>query len=194
MEKIEEPMYFQKGYYYHLYNRGINRGMIFFNEENYEYLIKILSETSMQYDMSIIAYCLLPNHYHILVRQNSDVTISKWIQYVFNKYVQSVNKQQQRQGSLFQGRVKRKSITSEKYLSEILFYIHLNPLKAKLVDDLEDWKYSNYHECVGKRTSLLWDEEFINKRYINVQNYKHELCEVIQDKSIFSEIEDYIFE
>ena len=111
----------------------------------------------------------------------------------FNKYVQSVNKQQNRRGSLFQGRVKRKIISSRRYISEILFYIHLNPLKAGLVKKLNEWQYSNYHECCGIRESNLYDKDFIIERYICRNNYCHELQQVIEDKDLHVRVEEYLF-
>ena len=79
---MDSKMYFQKGNYYHLYNRGINGNRIFFNDRNYIYLTKILSDTICKHKISIVAYCLMPNHYHLLLRQDSDIPASKWIQNV----------------------------------------------------------------------------------------------------------------
>ncbi len=89
----------------------------------------------------------MPNHYHILVKQEGDYPISKWIGVVFNsinKYAQRINRQTKQRGPLFESRFKHVHIDKENYLLEICRYIHLNPVKAKLVKNPSDWIGSDY--------------------------------------------------
>lgn len=88
-------MYLQ-GKYYHVYNRGCNKLSIFFNDDNYRFLIQKFIDTIEKYDIDIFAYCLMPNHYHLLVRQNSDISISKWLKTVFI-WIFSSNQQTRKQ-------------------------------------------------------------------------------------------------
>ena len=99
-------MKFLKGNFYHIYNRGCNKEPIFFKEENYLYLLRKFKKTYKKYGANIIAYCLMPNHYHILVEQKIEVPLSEWIRSIFIGYTQAINKQQNRKGTLFEGRAK----------------------------------------------------------------------------------------
>ena len=79
--------------YYHIYNRGIDGNPIFFNEDNYLYFIRLLNNNHKRYDISVLVYCLIPNHYHLLVYQNSEITSSRFMQSLNNAFVQGIHKQ-----------------------------------------------------------------------------------------------------
>ena len=113
----------------------------------------------------MIAYCLMPNHYHFLLRQETEVPLSKFISLLFNAYVQPVNRQQGRRGTLFERRFKHVWVDLEEYLVHLYRDIHLNPWKAKLVSQLEDWPYSNYLEWIGQRAETLQDQTFRRDRF-----------------------------
>ena len=89
------------GHYYHVYNRGCNRQPIFANAGNYLFLLRRAKSFLVSYPLSVIAYCLMPNHYHFLLRQETDQVLSKFVNVLFNAYVQAVNRQQGRKGTLF---------------------------------------------------------------------------------------------
>ncbi|MFQ5419579.1 MAG: transposase, partial [Anaerolineae bacterium] len=97
---------FTTGHYYHIYNRGANRERIFFSKDNYLYFLKLLKKYSRKYQIAIIAYCLMPNHYHFLLRQDGETPISRFIGVLFNAYAQALNQQIGRSGALFEGRFK----------------------------------------------------------------------------------------
>ena len=137
---------FTQGQYYHLYNRGAGKGKIFFNDGNYQYLLRLVKEYYQKHGATVIAYCLMPNHYHFLLRQETDEPLSEFMQVLFNAYVQALNLQQGRTGTLFEGRFKHRRVDQWEYLMILCRYIHLNPVKAKLVTRPEDWAYSNYRE------------------------------------------------
>jgi putative transposase len=146
---------FTQGQYYHVYNRGAGKSKIFYTEDNYRYLLELMRRYLGKYGISVIAYCLMPNHYHFLLLQLTDMPISKFINVLFNAYVQALNLQQSRTGTLFEGRFKHVCVDEWKYLSHLCRYIHRNPVKAGLVIAPEDWAYSNFREWVGLRNSLL---------------------------------------
>ena len=111
---MNEPLL--KDHIYHFFNRGCNKEKIFFNEGNYTYLLKKIKESYRKYGVGILAYCLMPNHYHFLLRQETDRPLSDWIQALFNGYVQAVNKQVGRSGALFEGRAKHVLVDRDEYL------------------------------------------------------------------------------
>ena len=82
---------FARGQYYHIYNRGAGKSKIFFIEDNYRYLLKLMQRYMGKYSVSVIAYCLMPNHYHFLLMQLTGEPLSKFINVLFNAYVQALN-------------------------------------------------------------------------------------------------------
>ncbi|HQV95104.1 MAG TPA: transposase [Anaerolineales bacterium] len=163
---------FTQGQYYHVYNRGAGKSKIFYTEDNYRYLLELMRRYLGKYGISVIAYCLMPNHYHFLLLQLTDMPISKFINVLFNAYVQALNLQQSRTGTLFEGRFKHVCVDEWKYLSHLCRYIHRNPVKAGLVIAPEDWAYSNFREWVGLRNSLLKNDEFIQTHFPDPEEYR----------------------
>ncbi|NQV37449.1 MAG: transposase [Candidatus Marinimicrobia bacterium] len=164
-------MKYYKENYYHIYNRGIDGKSIFFNRENYVYFIRLLKRYSKRYDISILAYCLIPNHYHLLVYQNSDISISNFIQSLNNAFVQGINRQLKRKGTLFEGRAKSKHINKEEYLMHLCRYIHLNPVKHNLVSNGKDWEFSNYLVCLKRDIDNITELGFIEDLVGSTKNY-----------------------
>ncbi|MCL5999371.1 MAG: transposase [Chloroflexi bacterium] len=146
--------------------------MIFFNPGNYEYCLRLSKQYAQKYGIAIIAYCLMPNHYHFLIRQETEQPPSKFINALFSAYVQAVNVQQQRKGTLFESRFRHVTVDREEYLTHLCRYIHLNPVKANLVDQPSEWPYSNYLEWVGCRAGTLVDRTFIHQFFKDSAAYR----------------------
>jgi len=143
------------GHYYHVYNRGCNRQHIFANDGNYRFLLRRAKSFLVDYSLSVIAYCLMPNHYHFLLRPNKDGELSRFVQRLFNSYTQAFNKQQ--------GRAKNILVDTDEYIVHLCRYIHLNPVKAGLVAHPGEWPYSNYLEWVERRRGTLVDRAFVQE-------------------------------
>ena len=144
--------------YYHMFNRGSRSEKIFFSEANYEYFLRLITGNSIVHLVRVEACCLMPNHYHIVVKQSVGGSISKFIQSVMTSYVQAVNKMYNLSGSLFQGKAKAKLIDTESSLMQVVRYIHLNPVKAELVQRPEDWRFSDYREWIGLTSPTAWSD------------------------------------
>lgn len=160
------------GLYFHFYNRGIGGGRIFFDPGNFYHCLRLVKKYSKRYQIAVIAYCLMPNHYHFLLRQDGNHSPSKLIQTVFNAYVQAVNKQHRRKGTLFEGRSKHIHIDREEYLIHLCRYIHLNPVKSELAETPEKWIYSNYLDWIETRDGTLMDENFIRDHFSTSSDYQ----------------------
>jgi putative transposase len=162
---------FHAGEYYHLFNRGAGQRRIFFSPENYLYCLRLLKRYCHEYGVVVVAYCLMPNHYHLLVRQDLEGSVSKLVAVVFNAYVQGVNRQRERTGTLFEGRFRHVWVDRESYLDQLCRYIHLNPVKAGLVAQPGDWPCSNYLDWVGQRAGTLIDKAFVRERFPEPEGY-----------------------
>ena len=98
----------RRSHYYHVYNRGVDRGDIFFSPENHTYL-RLLQKNRDRYAVTVVAYCLLPNHYHLLLKPTQDDNLPLFVKSTFGSYSQGVNEQQSRVGPLIPGRLTDRS-------------------------------------------------------------------------------------
>jgi putative transposase len=142
---------FIKNGYYHLYNHAIDEQNLFYEDADYDLFLKKFNLNLERIPASVFAYCLMPNHFHFLLRQDSDKKIYSLINYVLISYVQCFNRKYDRKGRLFRSPLHHKLVGNALYLINLCKYIHLNPVSAGLVDKPEEWEYSNYAEWVGVR-------------------------------------------
>ena len=146
---------FRAGHYYHLYNRGVNRQRIFFCDENWGYFVKRIRHYFRPELVDVVAYCLMPTHYHLLVYLKTG-DLSKEVMQPFGlSYTKAVNRQQERVGPLFQGPFEAVWVDRDEYLLHLSRYIHLNPVTAGLVRRPEEWTFSSYRDYVGLRQGTL---------------------------------------
>ncbi|WP_373657520.1 transposase [Sporomusa acidovorans] len=147
---------------YHVMIRGNERKEIFLDDDDKLRFIEILKEKKQDKKYSIYAYCLMDNHVHLLVNEGNE-TISQIMKKINISYAYYFNKKYSRIGHLFQDRFKSEAIEDEGYLLSAVRYIHNNPVKAHIVMQAEDYKWSSYGLYVGKcqyaKDSI--DEEFI---------------------------------
>ena len=168
---------FVKGGHYHIYNRGANRQPIFRDDENYRFLLGRVKEAAVEQQVSVLTYCLMPNHFHFVLRQDGEHPLSGFVQSVFNSYTKAFNKRYQRSGTLFEGPYRARAVTTEEYLLHLCRYVHRNPLEAGLVVRLSDWPYSNYPEWVDERPGALVDHAFVRSRFPTPEAYAHFVLE-----------------
>ncbi len=147
---------FDPGQHFHIYNRGVNRGKIFFDDPNYLFLLFNVERYLLPL-MDLVAYCLMPTHYHLLIyiKETSEVEttseVSKAMMKLSVSYTKSINHRYDRVGPLFQGAFQAKRIDTNTYLGQLIDYIHMNPVEADLVSSPEDWYYSSFYAYEGAR-------------------------------------------
>ena len=135
--------------FYHLYNRGVDRAQIFFSEDNYHYFMLLLEGKAAHYSVRIVAFCLMPNHFHLLIRPDRDHAVSRFLNGLLGSYAQGLNAALKRVGPLFQSRTKAVRVARNEYLAHAARYIHFNPVAAGLVARPQDWPYSNYRAIIS---------------------------------------------
>lgn len=147
------PRIHAPGLIYHVFARGNNKEPIFFGTSNYKRFLNNLERFHKSLQYTPYAYCLLPNHFHLLLKV-SDITLSKIMQTLMTAYTMYINKKYQRVGHLFQGRFGSIIIEKDQYLLQVVRYIHLNSVKAGLVDNLVEYQWSSYPQYLGKLVQL----------------------------------------
>jgi putative transposase len=184
--------------YYHFYNRGNNRQTVFFERDNYLYFLRGVRKYLCG-QIDILAYCLMPTHYHILGQVNqktSEVFISKAVSLAMQKfgisYTKAINKRFSRVGALFQGQFQGKPVTTYSHLLSLCVYIHANPVKDGLVERPEDWEFSNYLEWLGLRNGVLVNREFIAEKFGTAEEYKKRVMKYIKTRYLPDDFQDYL--
>jgi len=137
------------GHTYHVYNRGAHRSSIFRNHGHYHRCSALLQKYADQYHVTMLTYCLMPNHYHLLVQQEQGGTVSRFLQTTFNAYVQYFNVLEGHSGTLFQGAAKSRHIQTDEYLLQVVRYIHCNPVWASLAKTPLGWPFSDYSRWIA---------------------------------------------
>ena len=166
--------------FYHIYNRGINGENIFKSDHNYLFFLNKISEFLVPV-CDVYAYCLMSNHFHLLIKIKSDVELecfikvqnpnadfnvkglhfpqnifSKQFARIFNSYSQAFNKENNRHGALIESPFKRKAITSDEYLINTIIYLHQDPQNHSVVDDFS--KYNFVILCLAYKCRLITKE------------------------------------
>lgn len=147
-------------HYYHIFNRGNNKQNIFYEAKNYLFLLKRIRENILEFS-DLVAYCLMPNHYHFIIKIINPEKFSSGIKRTFISYSKAINANYNRSGHLFEGRYKYRIIPNDEYLLHLSRYIHLNPVRAKLVNNPGEWLHSSYKEYIGERNIKFIKPEII---------------------------------
>jgi REP element-mobilizing transposase RayT len=156
---MESQDFLEKGYFYHIYNKGNNRENLFLEAGNYSYFLSLVEKHWLPIS-DIYAYCLLKNHFHFLLNIKEDCKLPEDklhlpFSNLFNAYAKAMNKKYDREGSLFKERYKRQRITDEKYLINTIIYVHLNPVKHEFTDNYEDYEHSSFRSIVSYKPTKL---------------------------------------
>lgn len=148
---------------FHIYNHAIDDYQLCYDDEDYDYLINIIEDNFDKIPASIFAYCIMPDHYHFLIRQDSEIEIFKLFNYSFIRYAIYYNKKYSRKGPIFCSPLQHKLVTNDFYLLQLSKYIHMNPVRKDLVDTPGEWPYSNYLDWISEKKSNLFSKHIIEK-------------------------------
>lgn len=193
---------FGEGSYYHIYNRGNGKNNIFLDKADFRFFIfklrqnlfpelvtikpeRIRSNPLPKDSFTLINYCLMPNHFHLLLQQNSKIPTSKLMLKVCTSYSKYFNKKYQKVGHIFQDQFKQILIENNSYLIWLSAYIHQNPRVAGLVKNISDYEWSSYPDHIDSRKDDLCNKSVILDQFKNLREYKEfveSTYEIIKEK------------
>ena len=136
----------------HITQRAAGKDVLFIDDNDYRTMMGLMKEISPKYEVSVFAFCLLPNHIHLLVRPAND-NLHLFVRDLCGRYATKFNKRYERRGHLFGGSFRQSVVLNESYLLAVSFYIHLNPVRAGLTNDACGYPYSSCRHYTRERLS-----------------------------------------
>ncbi len=139
---------------YHIIFRGVNHQNIFEDTADYRLMTTILTDLQAELSFVVYSYCLMPNHVHIVLKENEMGDISLIMKRLLTKYVRRYNQKYQRSGALIANRYKSEAVEVDSYFLNLIRYVHQNPIKAGLTQNLAQYPYSSYRAYLGQQDGL----------------------------------------
>jgi putative transposase len=164
---------------HHVVQRGHNRNAVFIDDGDYSYYLDTLASWTRQLQVKVYAWCLMTNHVHLLLDPGDDIkSIGLLMKRLAGRQTRFVNKQENRTGSLWDGRYKMSIVDSDEYFLKCCRYIELNPVKAKMVIRPADYRWSSYRENAGLSSSVIVDRHgFTNLCDVSFEGYQEYVAE-----------------
>ena len=189
------PTRFYPGNLYHLYNRGNDRQRIFLEAENYRFFLSRFASYFRKADVDLLAYCLMPNHYHALVRLQREIDFANVLRSLNSSYVKSFNNWHGRVGHLFQGNTQAKLVEDEQFLVHVCRYVHLNPVVAGLVELPGGWEFSDYGEWIDSNAENSMANILLRNALFSTANeYQRFVLDYSAELKTRSEVEARLFD
>jgi putative transposase len=164
-------------HFYHIFNRGVNRGLIFYKAENWSFFLRRMNQYFISTKVDLLSYSLMPNHYHLLVQVKCNDFGREVMQPLLVSYTMAINKQMNRVGPLFQGPFQARCVKEDADLLNLSGYIHLNPVVAGLVASPEQWEFSSYRDYLGWRQDGIVSQSHILAHFPSRQAYADYMCD-----------------
>ena len=176
--------------YYHVCNRGVERREIFLSERDFQRFIETLehclldkrkpskrnqkpiNKVSIESPVEVVAFCLMTNHFHLLLKQHLENGLVAYLQRLSNSYAKYFNTKYKREGPLFQGPFKSVRMESEEHLLHLSRYIHLNPVVAGLVEDPKAYKWSSYNSYINSEERTFVKPQIVLGQFSSIGSYK----------------------
>lgn len=191
------PRYFQKGSCYHVYNRGNRKQNIFLQNRDYKRFLERARKYKDKFGVTVLGYCLMPNHFHFLIRQDTDLPITFFMLRLGTSYAKYFNIKYDQVGSLFQGRFKAKLIDSDEYLLQVSHYIHRNPIPISAPGvELASYPWSSYSAYIDGKKDALVDPSYMLSYFANnnpAKDYR-QFAEYDISEEEAAQIKEFVFE
>ncbi|MBM2805957.1 MAG: Transposase [Deltaproteobacteria bacterium] len=191
--RIEYP-----GAVYHVTSRGDRKEAIFDDDQDRTALLNVLGEVVSRYRWRCHAYCLMGNHYHLMI-ETPEANLAKGMRQLNGVFTQWSNRRHQRSGHLFQGRYKAIVVDRDSYFLELARSIVLNPVRAGMVKQPRQWAWSSYGATLGRSAAPVWltiDEllsQFAKRRAIARRKYQEYIAESMSAESIWKDLQGQIY-
>jgi putative transposase len=143
------------GYCYHVINRGNAQRVIFHSDSDYRAFLALIVQACRRLPLRVLAYCLMPNHFHLALWPYADNDLSRWMQWLLTAHVRRYHHHYASSGHVWQGRFKAFPIQSDRHLLTVLRYIERNPVRAGLVTRADEWTWSSFQERCGLSSRQL---------------------------------------
>ena len=150
---------------YHVINRGNNKQNIFLQANDYYRFLEYLKRSKVKYPTKILGYALMPNHFHLLIKTVKNTDISCFMKSLSTSYACFYNRKYSYSGHLFQARFKSMLVTEDDYLIQLIRYIHDNPVRASLIDEIEDYPYTSFKSYLTNDENLVDVSELKDSPY-----------------------------
>ena len=187
-----------EGALYHITSRGDRREDIYETDADRREFVSLLAEVCKTYNWTCHAYCLMSNHYHLLI-ETPEANLSRGMRQLNGVYTQQFNRRNQRFGHVFQGRYKSILVDKESYLLELTRYIVLNPVRAGMVRLAQDWPWSSYRATIGLARKPDWLQvdfllsAFGKNKSVAITKYVNFVIEGIKSPSIWGDLKQQIY-
>ena len=172
---------FSPGTFYHVYNHASQGRLLFRSPEDYDFCLCLIKRFLPQDLFSLGAYCLMPNHYHILLRQLTEEPLTQAFFRIWNRYAKYYNSKYKSYGSVFCQKLQHVPIEKDQYLYQLIPYIHLNPVKAELADSPEAWPWSDCRFWIDQQSVEGFDSR-LRDMFFNPKEYRDWLRELTEIK------------
>ena len=173
--------------FFHVMVQGIKKEEIFYKNQYKEKYIELIKIFLKKQNVKLIAYCVMNNHVHMILYSEDIKELTKFMERLNTTYAIHYNKNENRVGYVYRDRFKSKELYNQDYLTKCIKYVHMNPVKAGIVKEERDYKYSTYNDYINK-TGIITEEilqEIFNSKY----NYLKEFLQIEYNESLFDEVE-----
>lgn len=178
------PRTYIKTIFFHIITQGINKSYIFERSEDIKFYLRMMKKLSKEQEVKILAYCVMNNHTHMLVKTNQTKKMSKFMQRLNTTYGIYYNQKYNRVGYVFRNRYKSEGIYNEKHLYNCVRYIYNNPVKAGICSQAKEYQYSNYKELNSKykeiNENLIDEYSFIDIEDDNLRKSENVIKEILR--------------
>lgn len=171
--------------YYHVMTRGNNRHKVFESDEDYLYYLKLIEKYKQDHPFDLYHYCLMPNHVHLLIQTNSALDFAKFMKKLNLAYFHHYRQSYGWVGHFWQDRYKSQAVGKDAYFIQCGKYIELNPVRAMIVNDPADWKWSSYrHYTIGAVMSILTTDFIYDELGANEEAKRSAYADMVLDDMV----------
>ena len=172
---------------YHIYNRGNGRQKVFRTEEDYQFFVELMAKAKQIHPVKIFAYCLMPNHFHVVLQPEEAGELSRWVHWLLTSHVHHHHLIHKTEGHLWQGRFRAFIVQEDAHFLSVMRFVEGNPVRKGLVESADQWPWSSHGETIGKKERRIvcpcpvelppfW-AEFVNSPILRTELSRLHACE-----------------